>query len=330
MSATPTHRPDPRPRRRRPVRPSRIAAARRPPAPCRRHRADVERRADGSHDDRHRASPPTAAPRPSPSTPRGRSCSRSTTSTPPRSPSSRCCRGDRILGEKENLPPGFSGSFSLQLGPGTYELYCPGADTERSEFTLVGELDQSAPTDVAGVLAEGADGYLGYVPQPGDRDADGGRRARRRDPDRRRRGVQARLHPGPAVLRADRAGGRVVRARRPQPRRRHRPAGRRRGADRSRGLPPHRVRAVDRREHRRPRRRVGAARHRRRQPAAADRRARRAAGVRPRQRRRRPARRGRVGQDHRRGGALLAHRPARPGRQRGRRRSRPSPTSRRA
>jgi len=71
--------------------------------------------------------------------------------------------GDRILGEKENLPPGFSGSFSLQLGPGTYELYCPGADTERSEFTLVGELDQSAPTDVAGVLAEGADGYLGYV-----------------------------------------------------------------------------------------------------------------------------------------------------------------------
>ena len=49
--------------------------------------------------------------------------------------------GDRILGEKENLPPGFSGSFSLHLGPGTYELYCPGADTERSEFTLVGGFD---------------------------------------------------------------------------------------------------------------------------------------------------------------------------------------------
>src|SRR3954447_25714903 len=71
--------------------------------------------------------------------------------------------GDRILGEKENLPPGFSGSLSLQLGPGTYELYCPGADTERSELTLVGELDQSAPTDVGGVLADGAEGYLQYV-----------------------------------------------------------------------------------------------------------------------------------------------------------------------
>src|SRR5262245_31013978 len=35
--------------------------------------------------------------------------------------------GDRIIGEKENLPPGFGGSLSIDLAPGTYTLYCPGA-----------------------------------------------------------------------------------------------------------------------------------------------------------------------------------------------------------
>ena len=71
--------------------------------------------------------------------------------------------GDRILGEKENLPPGFSGDFSLELGPGTYTLYCPGAATERTDIELTGEGPADAPTDTAGLLQEGADGYLGYV-----------------------------------------------------------------------------------------------------------------------------------------------------------------------
>ena len=55
--------------------------------------------------------------------------------------------GDRILGEKENLPPGFSGSFSLDLGPGTYTLYCPGAATERTDIEVVGEALEAEPTD---------------------------------------------------------------------------------------------------------------------------------------------------------------------------------------
>lgn len=72
-------------------------------------------------------------------------------------------QGARILGEKENLPPGFSGSFSLNLQPGIYTLYCPGAATERTEIEVTGEASEAAPTDVGGVLAEGAEGYLGYV-----------------------------------------------------------------------------------------------------------------------------------------------------------------------
>jgi iron uptake system component EfeO len=71
--------------------------------------------------------------------------------------------GDRILGEKENLPPGFGGSFSLSLGPGTYTLYCPGADNERSEIEVTGEQLADEPTDTGAILRQGAADYLGYV-----------------------------------------------------------------------------------------------------------------------------------------------------------------------
>ncbi len=43
---------------------------------------------------------------------------------------------DRILGERENLGPGLSGTFTPELEPGSYILYCPGATTERSTFTV--------------------------------------------------------------------------------------------------------------------------------------------------------------------------------------------------
>ena len=71
--------------------------------------------------------------------------------------------GDRILAEKENLPPGFSGSFSIELGPGTYTLYCPGASTERTDLVVTGDELEATPTDAGAVLQQGADGYLGYV-----------------------------------------------------------------------------------------------------------------------------------------------------------------------
>ena len=35
--------------------------------------------------------------------------------------------GSRVLGEKENLVSGLSGSFTLTLQPGRYTISCPGA-----------------------------------------------------------------------------------------------------------------------------------------------------------------------------------------------------------
>ncbi len=63
--------------------------------------------------------------------------------------------GERILAEKENLAPGFSGSFALQLGAGEYTLYCPGASTEKTTFKVTGGAVSQAPTDTAGLLAAG-------------------------------------------------------------------------------------------------------------------------------------------------------------------------------
>jgi iron uptake system component EfeO len=44
--------------------------------------------------------------------------------------------GDTVLGEKENLTEGLSGSFSLTLEAGKYVLYCPGGDDERGTLTV--------------------------------------------------------------------------------------------------------------------------------------------------------------------------------------------------
>jgi iron uptake system component EfeO len=46
--------------------------------------------------------------------------------------------GGKMLGEKENLTPGLSGDFTLNLDKGTYSMYCPGAHTNRSAFTVTG------------------------------------------------------------------------------------------------------------------------------------------------------------------------------------------------
>lgn len=44
--------------------------------------------------------------------------------------------GDTVLGEKENLTDGLSGSFSLDLEEGEYTLYCPGGSTEKGPLTV--------------------------------------------------------------------------------------------------------------------------------------------------------------------------------------------------
>ncbi len=71
--------------------------------------------------------------------------------------------GERILGEKENLAPGFSGSFALQLGAGEYTIYCPGATTEKSSFKVTGGSVSQAPTTASGLLAQGTTSYAQYV-----------------------------------------------------------------------------------------------------------------------------------------------------------------------
>jgi iron uptake system component EfeO len=70
--------------------------------------------------------------------------------------------GQRIVGEKENLPPGFSGTFSVTAGAGTYTLYCPGAATEKTKITVTGK---SAAKDegTAALLKTATTGYADYV-----------------------------------------------------------------------------------------------------------------------------------------------------------------------
>ena len=50
-----------------------------------------------------------------------------------------------IVGEKENLAPGRSGTFTVNLAAGAYELVCPGAVTERTRLRATG----AAPTPSA-------------------------------------------------------------------------------------------------------------------------------------------------------------------------------------
>ncbi|MCW2526393.1 MAG: hypothetical protein JWM76_1253 [Pseudonocardiales bacterium] len=72
-------------------------------------------------------------------------------------------QGERILAEKENLPPGFSGSFSLNVQPGTYTLYCPGATTERVPLTVTGTATTTAAGSTHDLLVEGTKTYGDYV-----------------------------------------------------------------------------------------------------------------------------------------------------------------------
>ncbi len=69
----------------------------------------------------------------------------------------------RILGEKENLAPGLDPvSFTTTLGGGTYQVYCPGAGTELTDFTVTGAAgDQGGSTQA--LLKQGATQYGGYV-----------------------------------------------------------------------------------------------------------------------------------------------------------------------
>jgi iron uptake system component EfeO len=67
--------------------------------------------------------------------------------------------GDTILGEKENLSDGLSGSFSLTLEQGEYTLYCPGGSDEKGTLTISGELKAKNSPQVEAAIAQ----YRAYL-----------------------------------------------------------------------------------------------------------------------------------------------------------------------
>ena len=50
-------------------------------------------------------------------------------------------QGDRILGEKENLTPGLSGTFSLRLTKGTYTVTLSASDLAGNPGTATGSVE---------------------------------------------------------------------------------------------------------------------------------------------------------------------------------------------
>ena len=70
----------------------------------------------------------------------------------------------RILGEKENLAPGLAASsFTVTLGGGSYQFYCPGAKQETQKFTVTGKATAGPTGSTATLLKQGTDGYAEYV-----------------------------------------------------------------------------------------------------------------------------------------------------------------------
>jgi iron uptake system component EfeO len=69
-------------------------------------------------------------------------------------------KGDRTLGEVENLTDGLSGKFSLTLQPGRYQLRCPGGANENSALAVTGKRAQVA---LAPELQRGVDGYRSFL-----------------------------------------------------------------------------------------------------------------------------------------------------------------------
>ena len=67
-----------------------------------------------------------------------------------------------ILGEQENLTPGLSGAFTLDIQPGTYKISCPGAKQPHSTLTVSGKA--SGPTwQSSAQLTAAVAGYAAYI-----------------------------------------------------------------------------------------------------------------------------------------------------------------------
>ncbi len=71
--------------------------------------------------------------------------------------------GERILGEKENIPPGLGGQFAVNLTAGTYTVYCPGANVEKRSITVTGKSATTGDDTLAALLKTATDEYRSYV-----------------------------------------------------------------------------------------------------------------------------------------------------------------------
>jgi iron uptake system component EfeO len=73
-------------------------------------------------------------------------------------------QGDTILGEKENVAPGLTGSFTLNLKPGTYAMVCPNARKDSWDFTVTGTAAAALRDPVVtAALDQAVAGYRRYV-----------------------------------------------------------------------------------------------------------------------------------------------------------------------
>ena len=71
--------------------------------------------------------------------------------------------GARVLGEKENLAPGLSGSFTINLKPGQYSMACPGGKTAATGVLDVGGKAVVAGGASAALLKSATESYRSYV-----------------------------------------------------------------------------------------------------------------------------------------------------------------------
>jgi iron uptake system component EfeO len=69
-----------------------------------------------------------------------------------------------ILGEQENLTPGLSGGFSLNIQAGSYKISCPGAKQSQSDFTVTGK-SSTAAVQIDAQLSSAVTAYSAYVKQ---------------------------------------------------------------------------------------------------------------------------------------------------------------------
>ena len=70
--------------------------------------------------------------------------------------------GKNVLGEKENLTDGLTGSFKLNLREGTYKMYCPGAKQDTWDFAVTKGTDVKDWKDNPELVAA-VKGYSRYV-----------------------------------------------------------------------------------------------------------------------------------------------------------------------